>query len=166
MVSIIRTGHGRRQPGLEVVSRQSNLLVSSTKSVSDQQLRQLLIDEIKRQNKPYGLYFEDITSGFTTTGRQGLQAFSVVPVIVYRVYADGRPDELIRGADIVGTPLASFAQIIATGNKPDGLQRLLRRRIGQCSGIGGLTVHSDLGNRNRKERPVAGPVAAAAVSAP
>ncbi len=112
-------GHGRRQPGLEVVSRQSNLIVTSTKAVSDAKLRQMLIDEVKRQNKPYGLYFEDITSGFTTTQRAGLQAFSVVPVIVYRVYADGRPDELIRGADIVGTPLASFAKIVATSDKPE-----------------------------------------------
>jgi len=110
-------GHGRRQPGLEVVSRQSNLVVTSTRSLSEENLRKMLIDEIKRQNKPYGLYFEDITSGFTTTSRQGLQAFSVVPVIVYKVFADGRPDELIRGADIVGTPLASFAKIIATSDK-------------------------------------------------
>ena len=112
-------GHGRRQPGLEVVSRQSNLLVTSTRTVSDEKLRQMLIDEIKRQNKPYGLYFEDITGGFTTTQRSGLQAFKVIPVIVYRVYADGRPDELIRGADIVGTPLASFAKILATSDKPE-----------------------------------------------
>ncbi len=112
-------GHGRRQPGLEVVSRQSNLIVSSTKSVTDEKLRQMLIDEIKKQNKPYGLYFADITSGVTTTQRAGVQAFQVVPVIVYRVYADGRPDELIRGADIVGTPLASFAKIIATSDKQE-----------------------------------------------
>ena len=112
-------GHGRRQPGLEVVSRQSNLIVSSTRSVSDDKLRQLLIDEIKRQSKPYGLYFADITGGFTTTQRAGLQAFKVIPVIVYKVFADGRPDELIRGADIVGTPLASFAKIIATSDKTE-----------------------------------------------
>ena len=112
-------GHGRRQPGYEVVSRQSNLIVQSAKAVSDAKLREMLIGEIKRQNKPYGLYFRDITNGFTNTGRGGLQAFSVVPVIVYRVYADGRPDELVRGADIVGTPLASFAKILATGDKPE-----------------------------------------------
>ncbi len=112
-------GHGRRQPGLEVVSRQSNLIVSSTRSVSDEKLRQMLIDEIKRQNKPYGLYFADITGGFTTTERAGLQAFKVIPVIVYKVFADGRPDQLIRGADIVGTPLASFAKIIATSDKTE-----------------------------------------------
>ena len=112
-------GHGRRQPGHEVVSRQSNLIVESTKAVSDAALRAMLIEEIKRQNKPYGLYFRDITNGFTTTSRAGLQAFKVIPVIVYRVYADGRPDELVRGADIVGTPLASFAKILATGDKPE-----------------------------------------------
>jgi len=110
-------GHGRRQPGLEVVSRQSNLIVTSTRTVSNEKLRQMLIDEVKRQNKPYGLYFDDISSGFTTTQRAGLQAFSVIPVMVYRVYADGRPDELIRGANMVGTPLASFAKIVATSDK-------------------------------------------------
>jgi predicted Zn-dependent protease len=109
-------GHGRRQPGREVVSRQSNLIVSSTKMVSDAQLRQMLIDEVKRQGKPYGIFFDNITNGFTTTQR-GVQAFSVVPVIVYKVYADGRPDELIRGADIVGTPLTSFESIMATSDK-------------------------------------------------
>ena len=112
-------GHGRRQPGLEVVSRQSNLLVESTNAVTEARLRQMLIGEIRKQNKPYGLYFRDITGGFTTTERAGLQAFKVIPVIVYRVYADGRPDELVRGADIVGTPLASFSKILATSDKPE-----------------------------------------------
>ncbi len=110
-------GHGRRQAGLEVVSRQSNLVVESKKKVSDQALREMLIAEIKRQNKPYGLYFEQVTGGYTTTQRRGLQAFTVIPLIVYRVYPDGRPDELVRGVDIVGTPLASFAKILATSDK-------------------------------------------------
>jgi len=112
-------GHGRRQPGYEVVSRQSNLIVESANAVPEVKLRQMLLDEVKKQNKPYGLYFRDITGGFTTTARAGLQAFKVIPVIVYRVYADGRPDELVRGADIVGTPLASFSKILATGDKPE-----------------------------------------------
>ncbi|HYL37246.1 MAG TPA: metallopeptidase TldD-related protein [Bryobacteraceae bacterium] len=110
-------GHGRRQPGLEVVSRQSNLIVESKKQVSEQALREMLIAEIKRQNKPYGLYFEQVTGGYTTTQRRGLQAFTVIPLVVYRVYPDGRPDELVRGVDIVGTPLASFAKILATSDQ-------------------------------------------------
>jgi len=112
-------GHGRRQPGLEVVSRQSNLIVESSNAVPEAKLRQMLLDEVKKQGKPYGLYFRDITGGFTTTQRSGLQAFKVIPVIVYRVYVDGRPDELVRGADIVGTPLSSFAKIIATSDKQE-----------------------------------------------
>ena len=111
-------GHGRRQAGLEVVSRQSNLLVESSHTVPEARLREMLVEEIKRQNKPYGLYFRDVTSGVTNTSRQGVQAFKVVPIMVYKVYPDGRPDELIRGADIVGTPLASFAKILATSDRP------------------------------------------------
>ena len=111
-------GHGRRQPGLEVVSRQSNLLVESSRTVPEARLREMLVEEIKRSNKPYGLYFRDVTGGFTNTGRQGLQAFKVIPVVVYKVFPDGRPDELMRGADIVGTPLASFSKILATSDRP------------------------------------------------
>jgi TldD protein len=112
-------GHGRRQVGAEVVSRQSNLIVESAKSVPEQKLREMLRDELKRQNKPWGLYFSQVTGGYTTTGRRGLQAFTVIPLVVYRVWADGRPDELVRGVDIVGTPLASFAKIVATSDKVD-----------------------------------------------
>ena len=106
-------GHGRRAPGAEVVSRQSNLIVEAAQTVPEKRLRELLIEEIKRQSKPYGLYFDKVTGGYTTTGRTGLQAFTVIPLVVYRVYADGRPDELVRGVDIVGTPLASFGKIAA-----------------------------------------------------
>jgi predicted Zn-dependent protease len=112
-------GHGRRQPGFEVVSRQSNLFVESTQQVSEARLRQMLIDEVRRQNKPYGLYFQQVTGGFTSTVRQGIQAFKVIPLVIYRVYPDGRPDELVRGADIVGTPLASFSRILATSDRPE-----------------------------------------------
>ncbi len=48
-----------------------------------------------------------------------MQAFTVVPLVVYRVYPDGRPDELIRGVDIVGTPLASFQKILATSDRKE-----------------------------------------------
>ena len=112
-------GHGRRQPGAEIVSRQSNLIVESKKTVSASRLREMLLAEIKRQNKPYGLYFQQVTGGYTLTQRRGLQAYTVIPLIVYRVYPDGRPDELVRGADIVGTPLSSFAKILVTSDQSD-----------------------------------------------
>ncbi len=109
-------GHGRNQPGLMPTGRQGNLIVSSKQVVPEGQLRQMLIDEVKKQGKPYGLYFDDIQGGFTLTTRSLPQAFQVLPVIVYKVYADGRPDELVRGVDIVGTPLAALTRIITTGD--------------------------------------------------
>jgi TldD protein len=109
-------GHGRRQPGHEIVSRQSNLMVLSARTMAERKLREALLEEVKKQGKPYGLYFESVTGGYTTTGRSGLQAFTVIPLVVYKLYADGRPDELVRGVDIVGTPLASFAKITATSD--------------------------------------------------
>src|ERR1700730_4493204 len=113
----ISNGHGRNQPGLMPTGRQGNLIVTSTQTVPEAQLRQQLIDEVKRQGKPYGLYFDDIQGGFTLTTRQLPQAFQVLPVIVYRIYADGRPDELVRGVDIVGTPLAALTRIVTTGDQ-------------------------------------------------
>jgi predicted Zn-dependent protease len=109
-------GHGRAQAGLMPVGRQGNLIVTSSKTVSDAQLRARFLEEIKKQGKPYGLYFEDIQGGFTLTTRALPQAFQVLPVMVWRVYADGRPDELVRGVDIVGTPLTVLNQIVATGD--------------------------------------------------
>jgi TldD protein len=109
-------GHGRRQPGLMPTGRQGNLIVTSANSVKDSELREKFIAEIKKQGKPYGLYFDDIQGGFTLTGRASPQAFQVIPVMVYRVYADGRADELVRGVDIVGTPLLSLNNIVLTGD--------------------------------------------------
>ena len=99
--------------------RQGNLIVTSSKTVSDAELRQMLIDEAKKQGKAYGLYFEDISSGFAVTTRRSPQAFQVIPLVVYRVYVDGRPDELVRGVSIVGTPQAALNRILATDNKQD-----------------------------------------------
>lgn len=114
----VSNGHGRRAPGNACVSRQGNLLVESAQTVSFDELRRRLIETCTQQGKPYGLLFEDISGGFTFTGRSGPQSFKVLPVVVYRVYADGKPDELIRGVDIVGTPLSCFERILATGDDP------------------------------------------------
>jgi TldD protein len=110
-------GHGRAQPGLKPVSRQSNLLVQSSETVAPDRLLALLREEIKKQGKPFGLFFENIEGGFTTTGRTTPNAFNVLPNVVYRVYADGRPRELVRGVDLIGTPLSAFGKIVATDNR-------------------------------------------------
>ncbi len=112
-------GHGRAEAGHVPTGRQGNLIVTSAKTVPEADLRKQLIEEAKKQGKPYGLYFEDISSGFAVTQRASPQAFQVIPLVVWRVYADGRPDELVRGVSIVGTPLAAMKSIIATGDKSE-----------------------------------------------
>jgi TldD protein len=110
-------GHGRAQTGKVPIGRQGNLIVTSTKMEPENKLRKQLIEEAKKQGKPYGLYFEDISSGFAVTQRSSPQAFQVIPLVVWRVYVDHRPDELVRGVSIVGTPLAAMKSIVATGDK-------------------------------------------------
>lgn len=112
-------GHGRKQPGMRAVGRQGNLVVQVSQTVPEAKLRELLIAECQKQGKPFGLIFKDISGGFTTTGRSAPQAFQVTPVMVYRVYADGRPDELVRGVDLIGTPLTSFSKIVAASDSTE-----------------------------------------------
>ena len=112
-------GHGRAEVGHIPTGRQGNLIVTSTNMVPEAKLREQLIEEAQKQGKPYGLYFEDISSGFAVTQRSSPQAFQVIPLVVWRVYADGRPDELVRGVSIVGTPLAAMKRILSTGDKSD-----------------------------------------------
>jgi len=112
-------GHGRASTGHVPTGRQGNLIVTSTKTVPEAELRKQLIEEVKKQGKTYGLYFEDISSGFAVTQRTSPQAFQVIPLVVWRVYVDGRPDELVRGVSIVGTPLAAMKRILVTGDKSE-----------------------------------------------
>jgi predicted Zn-dependent protease len=108
-------GHGRAQPGLAPVTRQSNLIVESSRLVTEQELRAALLAECRKKGRAYGLLFKDVTGGFTMTGRYVPNAFNVTPLLVYKVYGDNRPDELVRGVDLVGTPLLIFSNIAATG---------------------------------------------------
>ncbi|WP_075590271.1 TldD/PmbA family protein [Labilibacter marinus] len=111
----VSNGHGRAQAGSAPVTRQSNMLVSVDKTYSIDKLRKQMIKECKKQNKEYGYLFQEVSGGFTQTDRIMPNAFNVTPLEVYRIYVDGRPDELVRGVSMIGTPLAMFAQIQSAG---------------------------------------------------
>lgn len=110
-------GHGRKEAGYSAVSRQSNLIVEAEQFVSEDELKDLLREECKKQNKEYGLYFDVVEGGFTFTGRTIPNAFNVNPLVVYKVFADKRPDELVRGVDLIGTPLTTFTNILKAGSE-------------------------------------------------
>lgn len=111
-------GHARASSNNQPVSRQSNLIVETRHPYTDKELREMLIQEAKKQGKSYGYRFEQVRGGFTLTGRYLPNSFNVTPIEVYRVYVDGRPDEMVRGVDLVGTPLAMFSQVEALGDTP------------------------------------------------
>lgn len=110
-------GHGRSAAGYNPVARQSNMIVHTSKPKSDKDLRKMLLKECKRQNKDYGYYIKKVTGGFTSTDRYQPNVFNIEPTEVYRIYVDGRPDELVRGVDLIGTPLTMFSEIGATGDQ-------------------------------------------------
>ena len=108
-------GHGRAEIGKDPVGRQGNLIVQAARSVTNVELKRQLVAELKKKRLPFGLYFEDISGGYTFTTRGAPQSFKVTPVMVFQVFSDGRPDRLVRGVDLIGTPLTSFSRIMAAG---------------------------------------------------
>ena len=72
---------------------------------------------MQKQGKEYGLYFVEIQGGFTFTNRTLPNSFNVQPLLVYKIYVDGRPDELVRGVDLIGTPLTTFSNVSAASDK-------------------------------------------------
>ncbi|OGR41727.1 MAG: hypothetical protein A2X35_12695 [Elusimicrobia bacterium GWA2_61_42] len=111
-------GHGRRSEGLGAVARMGNLVAASSKAVPYPELRKRLIEEVKKAGKPFGLLVRDISGGMTITDRAMPQSFSVNATLAYKVYADGRPDEPLRGLNLIGTPLQTFSRILVTGDDP------------------------------------------------
>jgi len=111
-------GHGRAQGTRQPMARMSNLVVESRRTLGSEALKKLLMAEARRQGKPYGLIVRDITGGNTNTASYGYQAFKGTPRLVYRVDARTGKEELVRGVELVGTPLSSINRVLATGDAP------------------------------------------------
>jgi len=112
-------GHGRSSPYMAPVARQSNLFVQASKTSGDEQLRRKLIRMCRKRGLEYGYYFKEVSGGYTSTDRYRPNAFNITPLVVYRVYVDNRPDELVRGVSLIGTPLVMFSEIEAAGDTPE-----------------------------------------------
>jgi len=112
-------GHGRRSPGRAPVSRMGNTIVEVSDGAPFEQLREQLLDEVRAQGLEYGVVVDEIAGGFTRTGRFFVNSFNVRAKTSWRIYADGRPDELVRGIDLIGTPLEAFGNVIAAGDEPE-----------------------------------------------
>ncbi|MBR4682979.1 MAG: hypothetical protein IKP06_06750 [Elusimicrobiaceae bacterium] len=114
----VSNGHGRAALGKAPVARMGNTRLMASQTVSYEELEKQLLQEIRAQQKPYGYIIEDLSGGFTMTDTDMPQVFKLEPKLVYRMYPDGKK-EIVRGADIVGTPLVSFGQILAAADDDD-----------------------------------------------
>lgn len=114
--SLRSNGHGRAEGTNDPIGRMANLVVKSSRSVSLAQLKAQMLEEVRRQGKPYGLIIRDILGGSTNTQSFGSQTFRGQPTMVYRVDAQTGDETLVRGVEMVGTPLSSVAKIISTSD--------------------------------------------------
>lgn len=114
--SLRSNGHGRAEGTADPMGRMANLFLRSTKKVPVAKLKEMLLDEVRRQGKPFGLIIRDITGGSTNTSNFGYQAFKGQPRLVYRVDAKTGAETLVRGVEMVGTPLTTVSRIVATSD--------------------------------------------------
>jgi len=109
-------GHGRASYGRAPIARMSNTIIESGKEYQKEKLKELLIEEVKRQNKPFGLIIKSMTGGETNTSSYNFQAFRATPVVIFKVDPETGEETPVRDIEIVGTPLVSINKIIATGD--------------------------------------------------
>lgn len=112
-------GHGRAQGVLKPIARMANLVVAANEadSVPYDQLKKMLMAEAKKQGKPFGLIIRDITGGSTNTSGYGYQAFKGASRMIYKVDPNTGEETLVRGAELVGTPLVSINKIVAASKE-------------------------------------------------
>lgn len=134
----VTNGHGRSLFGNDPATRQSNLIVETSHPYTETELRKMLINELKRQKKDYGYYIKSVSNGWTTlrSSAKVVSSFNIFPAETYRIYTDGRADELVRGVSLIGTPLSAFSNIKAAGGNVEVFN-------GRCgSGSGWIPVSS------------------------
>lgn len=109
-------GHGRASYGRAPIARMSNTIIESKTEYPNDKLKELLIEEVKRQNKPFGLLIKSMKGGETNTSSYNFQAYRATPVVIYKVDPKTGEETPVRDIEIVGTPLVSINKIIATGD--------------------------------------------------
>lgn len=113
----VSNGHGRSDGKRDPIGRMASLMVRASETVSAEKLQEILLDEVRKQGKPFGLILEDVTSGETNTSRQNYQAFRATPGLVHRIDPTTGERTLVRGVEIVGTPLGAISRILAAGDQ-------------------------------------------------
>jgi len=115
--SLESNGHGRAEGTLDPIGRMANTIVRSDNVVPYPKLKEMLLEEVRKQKKAFGLIIADISGGQTNTTTYDFQAFKGMPRIVYRVDATTGEETLVRGVEFVGTPIGSLNRIVAASDQ-------------------------------------------------
>jgi hypothetical protein len=109
------TGHGRSTPMSPVRAHPANLIVTSTKGVSDREIAKRALAAAKEQELPYVLVVDRLASDFDPSmfSRDGSSIGK--PALLRRLYLDGH-EQLVRGATFGAVPLNALKQLIAIGS--------------------------------------------------
>ena len=112
-------GHGRNSSFERPMARMAVLEVQSSESHSWADLKAMLLEEVRRQGKPYGILIHGVEGGETSTRNYDFQAFKGVPTEVYRIDARTGRETRVRDVEFIGTPLVSLQKIVAVGREVD-----------------------------------------------
>ena len=145
-------GHGRASFLADPKPTMSNLLFSSTDEVSKDEMKKKFVDACKAEKLDYCLVIRQMDNPSISLMHQddfsellasfgGNAATDRLPLVVYKVYPDGREEQLVRGARITGFNTRSLRNISAIGND-DYVYNYLQN---QTTGVSG-TALSAFGN--------------------
>jgi len=148
-------GHGRAglmgYPSVQI----GNLLITSNKGKSPQQLKDELIQLCKEQNLEFGLIVKvldnpSITGGtdsfsFIRQARQGDLEITA-PIIIYRIFAGDGREELVQGISITDFSVGDLKNITAVGKDHYTMKRLMGSAGGVMGGIFSLFTSSRQGD--------------------
>jgi predicted Zn-dependent protease len=112
-------GHGRGSGTLDPIARMGNTIVMSTKVIPAGQLKKQLLKLARRQGRPFALILRKARGGETSTTKYSFQAFKHSPVLIYKVDVKTGKETLVRGAEVVGTPLVSLNKVVVAGDDPE-----------------------------------------------
>jgi len=112
----VPNGHARSKKSQRPISRMAVTIIEGGNPYSMEELKKLLIKEIRRQKKPFGMIVYETSGGETDTTSYDFQGFAGEISYATLVYPDGK-EVCVRGVNFIGTPLQALSNIVAVGDE-------------------------------------------------
>ncbi len=149
-------GHARSDAGAYPRAMPSNLFLETKHRYSQAQLMKILLKELRKEKKPYGLWIQKTRAFTRENSAAGEESLRIMPELIYLVNAQTGKLTLVRGLDLVGTPLGFLSHVLGEGKD----MTVINHRIGwvPMSVIAPSLVLSQVELQRSKEPPVNPPI--------